>query len=218
MWCLFLSAGGALTHSSSSVGSRIHGHGWDLPHAGGGSGGGLLRSSRAHQVIERRSTLNESVKSFLDAGVVKVDAWSSHGGPLSTECCRQAGRRGAVGLWCWSRGPRHSGAGGVLGGRGPQRAVGMRLRGRRGNAAGGCQGPWAAVEQTEDFSLQLLLMTGVSGGAGDGRQTVVAGRLGGERGGSWDPCRRCRTVQMNSCRSTDVTWGKMVGNRFKNKF
>lgn len=64
------------SHYNLSVVSRIHGHRrnltqgrcWSLRRRLGGGGG-----SGAHQVVERRSALNECVKSFLDTWVVKID-------------------------------------------------------------------------------------------------------------------------------------------------
>ena len=153
--------------------SGIHGHGRDLAHAGCRPGGQRLRAG-SHQVVERRSTLNERVQSFLYTRVVKIDTWSGGGRSLTTWCDLHAARRGAITLGCtWSR-AGHGWAGWVLGRGWAEGAVALCLGDRgRANSAGRC--PTAAVKQAEDFSLQLLLIAGISWGTRTSRQAEVAG-------------------------------------------
>ena len=142
--------------------SGVHGHRLGRAHPRGLPGGLLLRGTSACQVVEGRPTLNQGVQSFLHTRVVKVDT-SRAGGSRSTCCNWHAAWWGAITLGSRWRQAWHCLAGWVLGSDRAKGAVGRLLRGSRSTSAH--RSPAAAVEQAEDFSLQLLLMVGVGCGA-----------------------------------------------------
>lgn len=180
--------------------SGIHGHRRGLAHAGCLPGWWLLRGASSHQVVERWSALNEGVQSFLYTWVVKIDTWSRAGRSLTAWCKWHAARRwwGTITLGSRWRKARHGWAGWVLG----RGAVGLRLRGDR-QASSACWRPCATVEQAEDFSLQLLLMIGVSRDAWTRWQAEVAGLWGcvSRMGWSRQSCSCGRNIMVGCCRN-----------------
>lgn len=178
---------------SPSVMSGVHGHGRGLTHPLSRSGRRLLWAPRIHQVVERGSTLNECVQGFLDAWVVKVDAWSRVGWSLASRCSWHPTWRHPIALECtWGRANwRHGGPGthhwwGLR--RGWVRWVTMGLGSHGGTSCGGCC--CTTVEEAENLRLQLLLLTGVGRRVRGRWQGHLAGLGGcvsrvGWRGQAW---------------------------------
>lgn len=123
---------------SFSVVSGVHRHRWGLTHAGCWSWGLLLRGPTTHQMVERGSTLNECVQSFLDTRVVKIDAWSRGGGSLNTGGNWHSAWRVCIPLRCRCRRTWHWWAGWVLGRRLAKRSIWVWLWGCRGEASSAC--------------------------------------------------------------------------------
>lgn len=130
--------------------SGVHGERRGLAHAAGGLLGG--GGGGAHQVVQRRSALDERVQRFLHTRVVKIDARSGRGEPLPPRWDLHASRRGAVTLGRARGGARHGLAGRDLDGGRAESGVRLGLGG--GGRASGARrrGPAAAVEQAEDRS------------------------------------------------------------------
>lgn len=206
MWCWIRKRRGGI-HYNMSVVSRIHGHRGDLAHARCWSRGWRLRGPSAYQVVERRSALNECVKSFLDTRVVKIDTWCGAGRSLTTWCHWQTAWRAAITLWCSWR-TSHGRAGCVLGRRWAKGAIGLWLGSSRGRATSTYWSS-AAVEQAEDFSLKLLLMVGVSRGAWSGWQTEVSGLWGCVSRMGWrrQSCSWGRNIMVYCCWSCNMNCG-----------
>lgn len=167
------------------------------------SGGSSGSCSGVHQRGQRWSTLNERVQSFLYARAVEIDIWSSDGGSVR-RCDRHSSGWGAKALRCSWR-AWHGLARRVLDERWAEVAVGLRLLGGD-RPSGSCCYSAAAVEQTEDFSLQLLLMVGVGGSAWGSWQAQMAGlhREVGRVGWSRKSGSCGRNVGMSCCRCRNV--------------
>lgn len=197
--------------------SGIHRHGWDLAHAGCRPGWWRLRGPTANQVVERWSTLNESVQSFLDARVVKIDTRSSAGRPRTTWCDWH------VAWWAITLGSSwrrawHGWTGLALGRGRAKGTVDLGLWG--GSREWTSSSSWhssTTVEQAEDLSLQLLLVAGVSWGTWTSWYAKVAGlwrcvnRMGWRKSCSW-----VRDVMMWCCRRWSMDWSCGVISSVKN--